>query len=238
MPFKRVTAAIRWAWLAILPLSSIGATAAPVIVEVQGADGEPMPFAVLTLPGNDSGGAAAGPAVVDQRDKRFDPFVTIVRPGSLVRFPNSDDTRHHVYSFSEAKTFELKLYEANDAPPVRFDRAGLVTLGCNIHDNMKGYVLVTGDPLATVTDGNGVAIVDGARLAGDRPALQLWHPLAEAPRRLALTAAQRAGQEPVRVQLPFAWKDPQAARSSATLERLLRGFGSGDSNRDGGDDAD
>lgn len=236
MPVNRITATLRWAWLALLSLSSIDAAAAPVIVEVHGADGEPMPYAVLTVPGNESDGAAARPAVVDQRDKRFDPFVTIVRPGSLVRFPNSDDTRHHVYSFSEAKTFELKLYEANDAPPVRFDRPGLVTLGCNIHDNMKGYVLVTGDPLATVTDGNGVAIVEGERLAGERPALQLWHPLAEAPRLLSLTAAQRAGQEPVRVRLPFAWEDPQAARSSATLERLLRGFGDGDS--DGGDDAD
>lgn len=238
MPVKRVTAAGRRAWLAILFLSSAGTTAAPVVVEVRGADGGPMPFAVLTLPGNEKQPAEPQPAVVDQRDKRFDPFVTIVRPGSLVRFPNSDDTRHHVYSFSEAKTFELKLYEANDAPPVRFDRPGLVTLGCNIHDNMKGYVLVTGDPLATVTDGNGVAIVDGDRLTREQPTLRLWHPLAEAPRELSLTAAQRAGQAPVRVQLPFAWKDPQAARSSATLERLLRGFGEGDGKADGGDNAD
>jgi len=204
--------------------------AAPVVVEVLGADGEPMPHAILSLPGNHAGGTVAETALVDQRDKRFDPFVTIVRPGALVRFPNSDDTRHHVYSFSAAKTFELKLYEANDAPPVRFDRPGLVTLGCNIHDNMKGYVLVTGDPLATVTDGNGVAIVDGDRLPAGRAALELWHPLADAPRRVSLTAAQRAGREPVHVQLPFAWKGPQAARSSDTLERLLRGFG--------GDDAD
>jgi plastocyanin len=216
------------AWLALLMLCSPGSIAAPVVVEVLGADGEPMPYAILSLPGNAAGQAGAETALIDQREKRFDPFVTIVRPGSLVRFPNSDDTRHHVYSFSEAKTFELKLYEANDAPPVRFERPGLVTLGCNIHDNMKGYVLVTGDPLATVTDGNGVAIVDGDQLPAERPSLELWHPLADAPRTVTLTAAQRAGQEPVRVQLPFAWKDPQTARSSDTLERLLRGFGGGD----------
>ncbi len=225
MPARWIIAAVRRAGLALLVLSSPASLAAPVVVEVLGADGEPMPYAILSLPGNDAGEAGAETALVDQRDKRFDPFVTIVRPGSLVRFPNSDDTRHHVYSFSEAKTFELKLYQANDAPPVRFERPGLVTLGCNIHDNMKGYLLVTGDPLATVTDGNGVAIVDGDRLPAERPTLQLWHPLADAPRSVSLTAAQRSGQEPVRVQLPFAWKDPQTARSSDTLERLLRGFG-------------
>lgn len=202
------------------------AAAAPVVIEVRGADGQPMPFAILSAPGKAHTATAPADAVVDQKGKRFEPFVSIVRPGDLVHFPNSDDIRHHVYSFSDAKRFELKLYQANDAPPVRFEQPGLVTLGCNIHDNMKAYVLVTDDSVAVVTDANGVAAVDGDLLAGEQPTLELWHPLGGEARHIPLSRAQQAGIQPVRVALPFSWDDPQASRSTAGLESLLRGFGS------------
>src|SRR4029078_980973 len=114
-------------------------------------------------PGSDAvvyavGAASAAPkkhAVVDQRDKQFVPYVTAIQVGTAVSFPNSDNIRHHVYSFSPAKKFELPLYvyylppakkcerplySGVPAQPVVFDKVGFVTLGCNIHDWMVAYV--------------------------------------------------------------------------------------------------
>ena len=226
------TASVLTAWrplfclvgLAILVNRTI---AAPVIIEVRGADGAPMPFAVISSRGP---GLAASPSdtvtvAVDQREKRFEPFVSTVRPGALVHFPNSDDIRHHVYSFSDAKRFELKLYQANDAPPVLLEQPGLVTLGCNIHDNMKAYILVTEDDVAAVTDANGVVAIDGEFLRAGKGTLQLWHPLGDEALQIDLDAEQRSGKEVVKVRLPFSWHDPQAPRSASSHESLLRGFG-------------
>ncbi|MCG8520283.1 MAG: methylamine utilization protein [Pseudomonadales bacterium] len=82
-------------------------------------------------------------AEIEQRDRQFRPGVLTVPVGSTVDFPNRDDTQHHVYSFSPAKPFELKLYADRPEAPIRFDTTGVVELGCNIHDHMQGFVLVT-----------------------------------------------------------------------------------------------
>src|SRR6478736_7443487 len=81
-------------------------------------------------------------AVVDQVDKEFTPRVNAILVGTPVIFPNHDNVRHHVYSFSPAKRFELPLYAGVPAQPVVFDTAGVVVLGCNIHDWMVGYIYV------------------------------------------------------------------------------------------------
>lgn len=93
--------------------------------------------------------------VMDQIDSSFVPRVLVVQKGQSVNFPNSDDFRHHVYSFSEAKAFEIQLYKGTDVPPVLFDKPGLVALGCNIHDDMIGYIYVADNVLALKTDRNG-----------------------------------------------------------------------------------
>ncbi len=67
---------------------------------------------------------------------------------------------HHVYSFSEAKTFELALYKGNAHPPLVFDRPGVVVLGCNIHDSMLGYILVVDTPHFASTDAAGALSLD------------------------------------------------------------------------------
>ena len=85
-------------------------------------------------------------AIMDQRKLMFVPDVLVVQTGTAVDFPNSDQVRHQVYSFSGAKTFELALYAGRAHAPVVFDRSGLVTLGCNIHDSMVGYIWVTDSP--------------------------------------------------------------------------------------------
>jgi len=134
-------------------------------------------------PGSDAvayvaaGTASAAPkkhAVVDQRDKQFIPYVTAVQVGTPVIFPNSDNIRHHVYSFSPAKKFELPLYSGVPAEPVVFDKTGFVTLGCNIHDWMIAYVAVLPTPYFQVTRQDGRAVLKD--LPAGQYAVQVWHP--------------------------------------------------------------
>ncbi|WP_100635538.1 methylamine utilization protein [Marinomonas sp. ef1] len=94
-------------------------------------------------------------AVMDQIDESFVPRVLVVQKAQYVSFPNSDDIRHHVYSFSQPKTFEIKLYKGTEVAPILFDKAGLVVLGCNIHDDMIGYIIVADNTFALKTDQDG-----------------------------------------------------------------------------------
>ena len=112
------------------------------------------------------------PAVMDQRSLAFAPHVLAVQRGAQVAFPNSDQVRHHVYSFSPAKRFELRLYAGNEAAPVRFEQAGVVTLGCNIHDRMLGYVVVLDTPWFAVSGTDGIASIKAP--AGSYR-LRVWH---------------------------------------------------------------
>jgi len=111
---------------------------------------------------------------VDQVDKQFVPYVKPIFVGSTVRFPNSDNIRHQVYSFSPAKKFELPLYAGSGAQPIVFDKPGVVVLGCNIHDWMIGYIYVSETPFFAKTGPLGTAVIN------DMPAgeytVRLWHP--------------------------------------------------------------
>ena len=80
------------------------------------------------------------PAIMNQIDKQFAPHVLVVQSGTDISFPNADNLFHHVYSFSPTKQFELKLYKEFTAEPLRFEQAGIVDIGCNIHDWMLGYI--------------------------------------------------------------------------------------------------
>jgi plastocyanin len=114
---------------------------------------------------------------VDQVDKQFVPYVKPVYVGSKVQFPNSDHVRHQVYSFSPAKKFELPLYAGSDAPPVVFDRPGVVVLGCNIHDWMVGYIYVSETPFFAKTEAAGTAIIDD--MPPGEYTVRVWHPSME-----------------------------------------------------------
>jgi plastocyanin len=114
---------------------------------------------------------------VDQVDKQFVPYVKPVLVGSKVRFPNSDHIRHQVYSFSPAKKFELPLYGGTDAPPVVFDKPGVVVLGCNIHDWMVGYIYVSETPYFAMTEAEGTASLED--LPPGEYSVRLWHPSME-----------------------------------------------------------
>jgi len=144
-------------------------------VIVKDDKGRPVSDAVAYAAAAGAASAAAKKqTVVDQRDKQFVPYVTAVQAGTAVIFPNSDKIRHHVYSFSPAKKFELPLYSGVPAEPVVFDKAGFVTLGCNIHDWMIAYVAVLPTPYFQVTRQDGRAVLKD--LPTGQYTMQVWHP--------------------------------------------------------------
>jgi plastocyanin len=156
--------------------------AAPLTVRVVDASGHPVRDAVVTL--YPSGGAArpahaAGRFVVSQQNMQFHPFLTIVPVGSDVSFPNFDNTKHHVYSFSPAKKFELKLFAKDQSRTVHFDKAGVVALGCNIHDQMSAFIVVTDTAWTARTNGQGLVTFGDAPNAPGR--VTVWHPYLRAP---------------------------------------------------------
>lgn len=158
----------------ILVLGSNIAKTATLQVEVVDQQGNPVADAVILVPGREAGPDPDQTVVIDQIDKQFVPRVSLIRKGQLVSFPNSDNIRHHVYSFSSPKVFELKLYAGQPESPVRFDQAGIVVLGCNIHDQMVGYIVITDSGAAVKTGPDGIAVLT---LQDPVEALQLWHPL-------------------------------------------------------------
>jgi plastocyanin len=125
-------------------------------------------------------------AVMDQKHNQFVPHVLIVSVGTEVEFPNSDVVSHHVYSFSQAKTFELALYKGDAYPPVMFDRPGVVVLGCNIHDSMLGYIVVVPTEHYALSDEHGTVRLEDLP-AGDYT-VEAWTPRA---RPTGLPMAQR-----------------------------------------------
>lgn len=144
-------------------------------VHIADADGNAVEHAVVAVHAPvaaDRGAPATG--IVDQIDTNFVPHVLAVDVGTRVTFPNSDNIRHHVYSFSDAKSFELPLYEGTPAEPVTFDRPGVVTLGCNIHDHMRAYIFVSETPFTAVSDADGSARVTGLPAGSHR--VEIWHP--------------------------------------------------------------
>ena len=177
-----------------LVASSAVAAAAPVTVRVIDSNGRPVRDAVVTL--RPSAGAqrpsAGGNFTVSQEDLEFHPFVLVVPVGASVAFPNKDSTRHHVYSFSPAKKFELKLFAKDQSRRVTFDKAGIVPLGCNIHDAMTAFIVVTDSAWSAKTGPNGV--VQFASAPGGAARVQVWHPYLRAKANMieqALPAAQR-----------------------------------------------
>lgn len=189
--------------LTLLLLAARSAGALPLEVRVLDRAGQPLAQAVVTLES-----AAARAAVrpvrgleMQQIDRQFVPAVMVVPLGSELRFPNRDRVRHHVYSISPAKTFELRLFLGNEANPVLFDRPGVAVLGCNIHDEMIGWVVVVETPWHATTDAEGRARLDAPAAAYQ---LQVWHPeLPAGAPALTQPLVLRDGAAPVTVNLPL-----------------------------------
>lgn len=168
------------------------AAQAAVSVEVLDAAGQPVPNAVVYA--EPAGGAAPAkaprPTEIEQKNKTFFPLVSVVQTGTPILFPNRDTVRHHVYSFSPAKTFELKLYSGTPGSPVVFDKAGTVVLGCNIHDQMVAYVQVVNTPYFGITDRSGMVKLEG--LGNGKYTLKAWY--------FTMAQNQSAVEQPLQVQ--------------------------------------
>lgn len=165
------------------------APAGDFTVTARQRDSRPLAGAVITLESETPNAIPAAPiaALMDQVDLAFVPDVLVIPVHSTVQFPNSDAVSHQVYSFSGTKSFQLPLYRGKPYPPVVFDQPGVVTLGCNIHDNMVAYILVTRAAHFGRTNSQ------GHWTAGDVPAgryvLRLWHPLLNEGREVSSTVS-------------------------------------------------
>ncbi|HEY1723629.1 MAG TPA: hypothetical protein VGG27_20465 [Magnetospirillaceae bacterium] len=164
----------------LLALACVSAARAEdLTVHIADDGGHPVADSVITLiPQNPANGPAAQPKpetrVIDQKDETFIPYVQIVRPGDPIVFRNSDDTRHHVYSFAKIKAFEFVLAPGESSVPMQIAAPGIAVVGCNIHDNMINYLFVSDAPYLAQTRAEGS--VTFANLSAGTYALHIWHP--------------------------------------------------------------
>ncbi|MEM1142526.1 MAG: methylamine utilization protein [Pseudomonadota bacterium] len=153
---------------------SVRTSAENFTISIAQPDGAPLAGAVIALePTAESSLSAPDPGVMDQINRQFAPHILVVQKGAEVSFPNSDSIKHHVYSFSRAKPFEIKLYKDSKGEKVVFEKAGEVELGCNVHDWMLGYVYVVDTPFFGRSDNDGEATISAP--AGSYT-VTWWHP--------------------------------------------------------------
>lgn len=167
--------------LVLAPLLTPAAGAGVVTASVTSTAGVPAADAVVVFDPLDTPPAPAPAhmtATVDQIHKTFVPHVSVVRTGTAVSFPNSDQIHHQVYSFSPAKKFQIDLYARAPQSAVVFDKPGLVVLGCNIHDQMLAFVIVVDSPYFAKTNASGSVRLD---LPAGRYSVRVWHPALTAP---------------------------------------------------------
>lgn len=168
--------------LASVAVGSLWAAGATLPVVVRDARGDAVPDAVISLYALGTGLAPATPPdqpiEIAQDGQEFIPYVTVVRVGTTVEFPNKDNIQHHIYSLSKAKRFEKPLYAPGAREAVVLDQAGIITLGCNIHDWMVAYIVVLPTPHYAQTDAQGAATLTAP--AG-RYRIEVWHPRLGAP---------------------------------------------------------
>ena len=157
-------------FFALSPLSSFAAEFAVLVVDQQGM---PVADAVVESPGTAVVNPPSQVAIIDQINKRFVPMVIAVQKGQSVNFPNNDNIRHHVYSFSPIKQFSTELYADTPGDPVTFDQSGVAVLGCNIHDSMVGYIYVSEWQNVAVSDASGLVRVNQTAIPEQ---VVIWHP--------------------------------------------------------------
>lgn len=188
--------------LALFALCLAGtAQAADLTVVIRDGNGRPVEDAVVIADASGRPAPAAGRFVINQRNMQFVPYVLVIPVGSTVEFGNLDPYRHHVYSFSPAKKFELKLFGQGETRPVRFERPGLVSIGCNIHDAMQAFIQVVDTPFARKSDETGRVRLRGVPASVRQ--VRVYHPLLRAPGNQMTVAvdASRDATVPVTVRL-------------------------------------
>lgn len=167
----------RLSWLAAVPFMLSAAPPPVLSVQVVDQAGMPLRDAVIeTMPpaGDTRALVFRWRNAMAQKDLSFLPGTLIVPRGAVVAFPNFDNVRHSIYSFSKPGPFKVDLYGKDQTRTQQFKIAGTIALGCNIHDQMRGYIRVTDTPYAARSDLNGLASIEG--LGRGSYDMVVWHP--------------------------------------------------------------
>jgi len=182
---------------------------------------EPVANAVVSV--DSANQATPVSSEIYQKNRAFHPHVLVVPVGSSVDFPNRDNTQHHVYSFSPAKTFNIELYADRPAAPIVFDKPGIVELGCNIHDHMQAFVVVTDTAAVGQTDAAGQVTLtinpQSTENRRDKMSVEIWHPRLPDNTRPVTREIER-GSESVMVTINL---EPEPA-AEGSLDRLQQRF--------------
>lgn len=186
------------------------ALAGDMTVTVKGTDGKPVPDAVVMVYPN--GQPTKGPIKfpwpyrVAQQNIQFTPFMLIVPVGADVAFPNLDKVRHHVYSFSPGNKFEIKLYGHEENRTAKMSTVGAVAIGCNIHDQMVGFIRVVDTQYAGKTDANGVVTIQD--VPNGAVTAKVWHPYLRGLKNEKALATTSVGAATVREQVAVDLRAP------------------------------
>ena len=141
-------------------------------VNVTHPDGSAVPNAIVYAIPSRAIPTTRTVASIDQVNRTFVPHVLPVRVGTWVEFPNSDNVLHQVYSISPAKRFQLPLYVGKPARPIQFDQPGVVAIGCNVHEQMNGFIVVVPTPyFGTAVNGR----LTMNNLAADDYTVHVWY---------------------------------------------------------------
>ncbi len=192
-------------------LAAQSAAAADFTVTVRDQTGAPIADAIVLLAAGNGEKARGGHArIVDQKNEKFLPFVSLLRPGDWLQFHNSDNVLHHVYSFSPLNPFDQHVRPDETTKSAIYDAVGVAAIGCNVHDDMLTYVYVTDLPFAAKTGPDGAARIVNAP-AGETE-LAVWHPRAKTgEQKLAVPVALNGADQQIAVVLPLR---PERRRSS------------------------
>ena len=203
------------AYLLLTLVLPVPAWAGDLAVELKSTSGQPVSDAVVSF--RPAAGVTSTPARfnaplrVEQNSIHFDPFILIVPVGAEVAFPNKDKVRHHVYSFSPAKRFELKLYGRDETRKVTFDKAGVVALGCNIHDQMIGFIVVLDTPYAAKVGASGQTTLTNLPPGGG--VLTVWQPFMRGRDNQVVQQVVIPAQGAARAALTLDLRDPPAGKA-------------------------
>ena len=191
-----------------------------IVATVHDDRGRPVADAVVVAaPADGTARSAAKRQEVEilQVDREFVPRVSVVAVGTSVVFPNRDEVRHHVYSFSAAKRFELPLYLGRPSQPVVFDKPGVVVLGCNIHDWMVAYVYVAESPHFARTGSDGRAVLEALPVRSYR--VRAWHPELDGDELATQVGADVARERPAEIAFTIRLKPEVRVRRAPQPHR-------------------
>ncbi len=214
---------LKWCLMALLMLSSLTAGASGSLQVTRAGSDEPLDQVVveIDIPGLERPVRAQGHYEISQHQAAFEPLVTLMPAGAAASFPNRDTTRHQVFSFSPPKVFSLDLYLRETPPPVHFETSGVEVLGCNIHDQMQAFIVISKASFFAMTDKSGRIALD--QLPPGRYPMRIWHPRLENTHQQWWKGEIDTRLE-TRIALTLAASPPPMAEPSLLQQRFQHGL--------------